>query len=62
MYGPRRLIDGRLEGVSGNIIVPNPSWLNPSGDYYVGAKKAYELYPKLLLERVKQSRVNLFEV
>ena len=41
---------------SGRNIKVNPSWKNPSGEYRVGIKKAYDLYPKDLRERVKERR------
>lgn len=34
----------------------NPKWTNPSGEWRVGIKRAYELFPKLLVTRVKAER------
>lgn len=44
------------------IILPcrtlrlNPKWVNPSGEWRVGMKRAYELFPKPLVTRVKTER------
>ena len=34
----------------------NPAWNNPSGEWRIGMKRAYELFPKLLIDRVKAER------
>lgn len=34
----------------------NPEWTNPSGEWRVGIKRAYELFPKQLVTRVKTER------
>ena len=34
----------------------NPKWSNPSGEWRVGLKRAYELFPKTLVTRVKAER------
>lgn len=34
----------------------NPAWTNPSGEWRVGIKRAYELFPKQLVTRVKAER------
>ncbi len=34
----------------------NPKWSNPSGEWHVGLKRAYELFPKSLVTRVKAER------
>lgn len=34
----------------------NPAWKNPSGEWRVGIKRAYELFPKQLVTRVKAER------
>ena len=47
---------GVLPGVSGRTLKLNPSWTNPTGRYRLGCKRAYELYPRGLKERVKEQR------
>lgn len=40
----------------GRLLRLNPQWINPSNQYRVGRKRAYELYPRGLKERVKEER------
>lgn len=48
--------DGTLEGLTGRKLRLNPAWVNPTGKWHVGVKRAYELYPNLLKQRVKSER------
>lgn len=50
----RELKDGQIEGLSGRRLKPGASWVNPSGKYHVGIKRAYELFPGGLQGRVTQ--------
>lgn len=34
----------------------NSKWSNPTGEWRVGLKRAYELFPKMLVKRVKEER------
>ena len=45
-----------LAGLSGRSLKLNPSWTNPTGLYRLGCKRAIELYPRGLKERVKEQR------
>ncbi|CAN0404450.1 unnamed protein product [Ectocarpus sp. 8 AP-2014] len=45
-----------IKGLSGRTLRLNPKWTNPSGEWRVGIKRAYELFPKLLVTRVKAER------
>ncbi len=48
--------DGRLEGLSGRMLTIDPDWNNPTGEYRIGLKRAYELYPGGLISRLKEKR------
>ncbi len=54
--------NGELRGIGGRIIRINPNWINPSNNYRVGVKKAYELYPKELKDRIKEERKKKWNV
>ncbi|CAM9960033.1 unnamed protein product, partial [Ectocarpus fasciculatus] len=47
---------GAVVGLRQRTLRLNPKWTNPSGDWRVGIKRAYELFPKLLVTRVKAER------
>ena len=42
-----------IQGLSGRKLILDNSWNNPSGEYRVGVKRAYELFPTELKNRVK---------
>lgn len=48
--------DGCITGSSGTTLGLNPSWSNPSGEWHVGCKLIYELFPASLMNRVKKER------
>eukprot|EP01041_Mallomonas_annulata_P010817 gene10817-22566_t len=48
--------NGIVLGLGNRIIKVNPDWHNPSGEYKLGIKKGYELYPKDVKDRVKEER------
>lgn len=54
-----KAVDGIIN-VDGRTIKINPSWNNPTSEYRVGIKRAYELYPKDLKERVREDRKKKF--
>ena len=61
MYGPVAVTNHDEGGVtligdSGRMLQLNDGWNNPSGEWYVGSKFAYELYPKSLRKRVRAAR------
>ena len=43
-----------IPGQSGRSLIIDPSWKNPSGEYRVGIKRAYELFPTELVARLKK--------
>lgn len=48
--------DGCLAGTNGNKLRVNPGWENPTGEWRVGAKSAYELFPAGLKNRLQRDR------
>lgn len=48
--------DGTLAGLTGRSLRPNPGWVNPTGEFRVGLKRAFELFPKPLVGRIKAER------
>lgn len=45
-----------IKGLSGRTLKLNPKWVNPSGEWRLGVKRAFELYPRGLAARVKEKR------
>ena len=45
-----------MPGLTGRALKLNPAWANPSGEWRVGAKRAFELFPGPLQGRVKGER------
>jgi tripeptidyl-peptidase II len=52
--------DGSLTGLTGRTLKLNPAWVNPSGKWHLGIKRAFELYPNMLKPRVKGDRKKEF--
>jgi len=48
--------DGVLVGLSGRALKMDPAWSNPTGQYHVGLKRAYELFPGELVKRLVEKR------
>ena len=48
--------DGCIQSLYGNSLRLNPAWVNPSGNWRVGAKAAYELFPAGLKARTQEER------
>ncbi|KAI8330140.1 hypothetical protein EDC96DRAFT_612213 [Choanephora cucurbitarum] len=46
-----------IKGLSGRDLILDDSWKNPSGEYRVGLKRAYELFPGDLISRIKSERL-----
>ncbi|KAG1467187.1 hypothetical protein G6F56_004548 [Rhizopus delemar] len=45
-----------IQGLSGRKLILDDSWINPSGEYRIGLKRAYELFPTELKNRIKSER------
>ncbi|KAI7856234.1 hypothetical protein BDC45DRAFT_555693 [Circinella umbellata] len=51
-----------IQGLGGKKLIIDPSWKNPSNEYRVGLKRAYELFPTELVRRLKSERKEQFEL
>uniref|UniRef100_A0A1B6LQD6 Tripeptidyl-peptidase 2 n=1 Tax=Graphocephala atropunctata TaxID=36148 RepID=A0A1B6LQD6_9HEMI len=49
-------VDGVLQGLTGRKLKVPPSWKNPTGNYHLGVKCAFEIYPKKVQERLTKER------
>lgn len=45
-----------IKGLSGRTLVIPSSWKNPSGEYHIGLKNAFELYTKSVQKRIEEER------
>jgi tripeptidyl-peptidase-2 len=45
-----------VEGLTGRTLRLNPAWVNPSGEWRVGARPLFELLPGGLCKRLKEER------
>lgn len=48
--------DGTITGLTGRTLRLNPKWTNPTGEFRIGIKRAFELFPKPLVDRTKRER------
>lgn len=51
-----KTVDGYLTGLTGRRLKIPASWSNPTGEYHLGVKNAYTLYPKKCKERIESLR------
>lgn len=51
--------EGLIPGAGGTLLKPNPAWSNPTGEWRVGCKRAFELVPSNLRSRMKEERRRL---
>lgn len=52
----RQAEDGLLAGLSGRRLKIDPDWNNPTGEYHLGLRRGYELYPGGLVGRLAAKR------
>ncbi|XP_050432154.1 tripeptidyl-peptidase 2 [Adelges cooleyi] len=45
-----------IKGLSGRTLVIPSDWKNPSGEYHIGIKNAYELYTKGVQKRIEEEK------
>ncbi|MCH7725669.1 MAG: S8 family serine peptidase, partial [Planctomycetes bacterium] len=48
--------DKKIEGLTGKKLKVSKRWKNPTGDFHVGLKRAFELFPARLISRLKKKR------
>ncbi|KAF3487031.1 hypothetical protein F2Q69_00057125 [Brassica cretica] len=53
--------DGLIRGASGEPLVVNSSWKNPTGEWRVGCKLVYQLFTDDLTSRVKKERRKIWD-
>ena len=53
--------NGLLAGFADRKLKINPAWTNPSGNYHVGWKRAFEFFPPTLVSRLKRERRKIFD-
>lgn len=46
----------QIEGAGGRMLRLNPDWVCPSGEYHVGWRRGFELFPSDLVSRLKRQR------
>lgn len=56
MSAPIKADNGLLPGQSGRSLKINKKWKNPTGNYRIGLKAAYDIYPSDLISRIKSER------
>lgn len=56
MSKPKKTEDNKLTGLTGRTLKLDPEWKNPKGEFRLGMKVGYELYPDELVPVVKKER------
>ena len=52
----REAANHQVQGLTGRTLKLSPTWANPSGQFYLGLKPAYSLFPGPLVSRMKRER------
>ena len=55
-------IDEPIEGLTGRKLKLSAEWTNPSGEFHLGIKSAYELFPGPLVSRIKKERREKWDI
>ncbi|RIB23882.1 subtilase family-domain-containing protein [Gigaspora rosea] len=50
-----------IQGLTGRTLIIDPKWNNPSGEYHIGIKRLYELFPSELVNRLRKEHKKDFE-
>ncbi|KAI1315389.1 tripeptidyl-peptidase II Tpp2 [Mortierella claussenii] len=50
-----------ITGLTGRKLRLSKEWKNPSGEYRIGIKRAYDLFPEDLADRIKKERLAEFQ-
>lgn len=48
-----QLVEGYITGITGRKLKVPDSWVNPTSNYRIGVKHAFDLYPERLRERIQ---------
>ncbi len=62
MTTDRQPVDGKLDGLSGRPLTLDADWTNPSGNYRLGLKRGYELFPPDLVKRLNRERREVWDL
>ena len=54
----RKLENGLLKGLTGQLLTVDPKWKNPTGAFHLGIQRAFDIYPSYLVSRMKRERRN----
>ncbi len=49
-------MDGKLKGLTSRDLTVPAEWMNPSGEFHLGLKRGFELFPPELVARLKRER------
>ncbi len=52
---------GKLTGLTGRILTIDEKWKNPTGEYRLGLKAGYDLFPQELVATLKKERTKEFK-
>ncbi|MBT6154691.1 MAG: S8 family serine peptidase [Planctomycetaceae bacterium] len=52
----REATNHQLQGLTGRTLKLSPAWANPDGQFHLGLKSAYSLFPAPLVSRMKRER------